>query len=241
MNLLVAFHDVSALNFEAMGHFLNVLEGTLGQNVALMAIPHSCNHDATNLEFGEWLTEKHSQGSELFIHGLTHSATPEYNRNLWGRFANSINKDEAEFAGLNLHDSALLLEQARLAWNELKAPPALGFCPPTWFGNAHLEKQVLAQNLVYEGRLKVSQAQKSFWSFPLSLLADSPQNWERSFKMGVPLLNSPIPNIRIVIHPCDVRNTAQWNKWVELIHLALSLRTLRTYGELLGLEQKMKN
>ncbi len=223
--VLFSFHDVSALNFDKHEHFLRVFKEAVGSPISLMAIPHTCSHQESNLEFGEWLNQRSSEGDELFCHGLTHQSDLELDRSFFGKWANRINKNEAEFAGLSETNSQNLLDLALEKWSELGVKAPMGFCAPTWFANSHLKSQVHSKKMVYEGRFCSSDLTQKMWSFPLSLVSDSQKNWQRSLDLSFQLAKSPLPFLRFVVHPVDVASPVQWS---EILKLAIELTRLRS-------------
>lgn len=202
---LLCFHDLSIDNTSKVLPILNKLKSIIGNPFPVLVIPSTKNFSKEQVsEFSSILQNLQNDGFELLIHGFNHQADKNLTRDLYGKIALSLTNNEAEFAGLQEKDSALLLQNAFNCWDSFNLKQPIGFVAPTWHGNRFLKKQVLANDLIFEERffLRKNNCKKIFspvisfagmpkFSFPLLFLAGKTLNL---FSPGIP---------RLALHPSD--------------------------------------
>lgn len=237
---LLCFHDFAVWNYKTIMPILEDLKALAGGPFSVLVIP--CIEGANNEDidgFKTALTQLHSEGYELVLHGYKHKAEFSQGRSYLGLAAMTITNREAEFAGLSQYESERMLQQGLAAWINLfsekdgtEAPRPAAFIPPTWWSNKHLHLQVRSKGMLYEDRFSLTTRKGKRFASPVTSFAGIPDfavkpmfkigEWSMKFPFGVP---------RIALHPTDfprLRSRAR-----HMIRAALgSGRTLALYRDL---------
>lgn len=146
------FHDASVHNFEWVDSALQELMRPGPSPWHIMVIPSTEGAPPQRVQaFAQQLRAWVDQGHYLHVHGFQHRAPSGSRRSWLGRLALLATQNEAEFAGLNAHDSSDRLDLAQQAWQALDCGPAHGFVAPTWHANRHLAQQCLREGFTTLG------------------------------------------------------------------------------------------
>lgn len=125
------FHDINANNFSQVAAELQ----KCGSDIkwSLMVIPGDLAVEAPK-EFTAQLLKWKKAGHSLYLHGYVHKADLSLKRSLWGKLVLRITNFEAEFAGLSVEDSDMLLQKALQSWQRLNVGQPEDFVAPAWYG-----------------------------------------------------------------------------------------------------------
>lgn len=132
MKLLVAIHDVSPANEQAV-HTLWRLSRDRGLTAALLVVPNW--HGSWPLQefpdFVAWVRERVSEGAEVFLHGERHEEVGS-RRTLWDNIR-AFGKTDAEAEFLSLETEQMHDRMARgLSVLRGCGLEPIGFVPPAW-------------------------------------------------------------------------------------------------------------
>lgn len=187
-------------------------------------------------DFQTELMALRDHGHELALHGFRHKASPDSPRSMAGRLALRLTGQEAEFAGLSIADSRLLLEEAIRAWDRLGLGRAEGFVPPTWHAPEHLADLARAIGWsFYEERFTLHLCDGGWrgqvFSVPVSF-AGLPKLLFPLFALVGRRLIPAFPGTpRLVLHPGEVSADSQ-GRIRQLLEVWGAHGTPLTYGEL---------
>ncbi len=233
---LLSFHDITINNFIQVDKHLEMLSKEGFPFCALLVVPYIPD-DVTQeviVQFSEWIQQQHFKGREIFLHGYTHKANPELSRSLLGRLKNSINNNEAEFAGLNKTDTQTLFHQSLSAFKDLFNNTPTGFVAPTWLDSPSLQSEVFTANIpIYESRFTLSLSKgKSRITLPISWFQNS-----ILFSMGNLLFTlftaTPIPiPIKLAVHPIDTESEEKLNSVISMCKKVAQNHQFITYQSL---------
>ena len=107
------FHDASVHNFESVDQLLQELMSQGPTQWHIMVIPSTEGATPQRVQaFTQQLRAWLDHGHYLHVHGFQHHASPGSRRSWLGWLALRCTQNEAEFAGLNAHDSSNLLDRA---------------------------------------------------------------------------------------------------------------------------------
>lgn len=232
----VSFHDVSADNFEQIDTWIQLTKEILQTNPCLMVIP-KVDDPVLKQEFHHWLKAQKESGCSLFCHGFSHKIDKSLDRSIPGVLQNKITDFQAEFAGLDLKTTKMLLNQSLNAFAELDVGKADGFVPPAWHAPAHLVDLCREAGLdFYEQRFFIydlqSESKHRHFSFPISLFSENKLSFEIS-SWGASVITERFRGTatRLALHPIDFAHGSRNSEMVDLLQKIAEARTPCTYSD----------
>lgn len=211
---LLSIHDVWPGNFQLVEDHIRALHGFGARRIALLVVPAYHGRQAMGAapEFLAWLREKHSDGSEIFLHGYHHlmeerliGNAEDSKRSAWGRWVNrNLVAGEAEFCGLPAGERDRLLDLGLAAMSKAGIP-ADGFVAPTWHGAPPKPSLKSRGVVLWEGRFRLHHLPSGESRFAPPLAWDAPTSAARLLG-GRPWLASllRLPLFKVALHPGDL-------------------------------------
>ena len=230
---ILCYHDFSVKNAGLAAQQIRWIAQMAKNPITVAVIPDVDGASAAEVDFFKREIEKLSaENFELLLHGASHLAKDDGERTFWGRRAMQLTQGEAEFAGLGEEDSLQLLSLAIDFWNSLGFQCPRGFVPPTWYGNAYLRKQVLAQFDFFEDRFFIYAKGRNFFSPALSF-AGLPRLSLQVAQRGSCFVLQNFSGVpRLVFHPVDFETLGE-KRILNLIRFAGVKREQVYYRSLL--------
>jgi predicted deacetylase len=235
-SLPISFHDLSSLTLSSVKEIYPELQRAGLQNITWAVIPNHKGQGFSQDLLG-FVEQQNKAGDEFYLHGLTHQANIKLKRKWPAQLLQKITNFEAEFAGLNKHDTRVLLHQGLKLWPKHILGIPSGFTAPTWHANPYLQNTVLSEGMTtYEGRFFLkslsSAGSKSHYCLPLSFagIPGGISFWKKTVHL---LLACKIP-FRVVLHPHDFETPTQKQHTLELIRTLSRIYTLKPQMDFLS-------
>lgn len=224
--LVVSLHDVCPRTWSTCRVVLDQLSAIGLRRRSLLVIPADAG-GAVDLVpgFGAWLRERQAAGDELVQHGLTHAPVPATLSGSARLLDAALARGAAEFLGLNRQQAAERLAAGRAHLAAVGVHSA-GFTAPAWLTSAEAAAAVADAGFRYlttHLRVRDLVTGRDHWSFGLS---NRPADWfqdrlGRVVNEALVRLESPLPLIRVAIHPADLDRHRPYEHTLRLLRRLL--------------------
>ena len=215
--IILTLHDVTPARCADINHALSIIDSCSDTPPALLVVPHFHHHtsltDPDHAAFVETINARLERGSELFLHGFTHSDDGPEKRSLSRRLrARYLTADEGEFLNLSADEIHRRIEAGLKTLEALRTRP-VGFVAPAWLYNRYLFQGLRAHGLpLTEGHLFIYDiaAGRRHLAPAISFSARSPQRCDASVRFAR-ALTAVLPRsrgltYRLALHPADFRH-----------------------------------
>jgi predicted deacetylase len=240
--LLVSIHDVSPEFEPAVDQLYDQLTRLVRGPIAMLVVPDFWHKaplagaPAYRAKLRAWA----DAGVEMLLHGWSHRDETTRHRGLASWKARHMTAGEGEFLGLSREEAVRRLREGRAAVEDAIGRRVTGFVAPAWlYGDG--AKEALAEEGfdVAEDHFRVWRPRDG------SIVARGPViTWASrsrvhtasslAFAAFARRALSPLPTLRIGVHPGDVRNPSIIKSIEDTVRISAAGRQSVTYCELAG-------
>ena len=236
--LLVSIHDVSPRFESEVDRLLERLFPYVGERLAMLVVPNHWNVAPIipGSPFATRVRGWAERGIEIFLHGYFHRDDAPHSTTADRVRARFMTASEGEFLGLSRREAGSRIAEGRKLIEDVTGRPIDGFVAPAWlYGSGALEA-------LKEAAIPIAEDHFRVWS-PASgrPLARGPViTWASrsrprllsSLFAAAALRRTPMPVLRVGVHPPDVHHLAIMQSVERTLRVACSSRRVAAYGEL---------
>lgn len=230
-SLCVVLHDVAPPTWPACRRVLAAVQEVAALPLTLLLVPHY-HRAARDRDFEAQMSAYLAQGSELALHGYTHTDSLPV-RHLGDRLRRRFyTAGEGEFSGLT-HADALWRLWAGRTWFAEQGWPLHGFVAPAWLLSSGSWAAVRAQPFRYTSTLRyLHMLPERERLLSQSLVYSTRGAWRRALSLAWNTLlagtQTQQPLIRLELHPGDADHPQIRRSWQALLERQLRERQAMT-------------